>query len=333
MTLAPTGAWMVPAEVMAWIAFHDPRPLAEWHAFTDDKLCRPWLEWGFPHGIVGMVDQAQLLLSGLKARADGRVWRVRNAEVFGGGRAYPFRAQVRRLMRLHGTTAATLAANLEHDILTETSVQAALDRARTEMVDAVRNERLPAIGHRAKTDGASAPSAVPEKIGGALFLGPRTIDVDGWVREDSERPTAEWSGYHGPYFDRVHFRTVDVTVLWPANPSDNGETPDGGLIVTRVGVRTMAKEGSILESAPAAAVPATGSSKTTAPRRLSGRNYAVSDAPLVREIKEMVDTGRSRTPWDAALALAERAEGYGDGISKAKRLVGRYSVVFRAERG
>jgi hypothetical protein len=212
---------MNPAEVTAWIEFRDPRPLAEWHTFTDEKLSRPWPEWGFKHGIVGMVDQVRLLLSALQARTEGQVWSVPNAEVFGGGRVYPYRRLVRRLMR---KTAApsTLAADLERDIETETGVQASLDHARAEMVDAVRSERLVAIGHRAKRDGISDPSAIAEIIEGTLFLGPRTIDWDGWIREDTGLPLDAWSGYRGLFFDRVHFRTADVVALWPATVSASG---------------------------------------------------------------------------------------------------------------
>jgi hypothetical protein len=86
------------------------------------------------------------------------------------------------------------------------------------MIGAVRNERLVAIGHRAKKDYGSDTSAIAEPIAGTLFLGPRTIDVDGWLREDTELPVEEWSGYRGPFFDRVHFRAADVVALWP-NPT------------------------------------------------------------------------------------------------------------------
>jgi hypothetical protein len=230
---------MNPAEVTAWIAFRDPRPLAEWQTFTDEKLSRPWTEWGFKHGIVGMVDQVRLLLSALQARAEGQVWSVASAEVFGGGRVYPYRRLVRRLMRKTGAP-STLAADLERDLRTETDVQAALSHARVEMVDAVRNERLAAIGHRAKSDGVSDPSAIAETIDGTLFLGPRTIDWDGWVREDTELPLDAWSGYRGPFFNRVHFRTADVMALWPATVSVSGGADAESASATRPGAAKSA---------------------------------------------------------------------------------------------
>jgi hypothetical protein len=176
----------------------------------------------FDNGIVGMVDQVRLLLSALRASAEGRVFCLPNADVFGGGSVAPYRALVDRLTQKNATAPAALAADLDRDLRTETDVQAALSHARAEMVDAVRNERLAAIGHRAKSDGVSDPSAIAETIDGTLFLGPRTIDWDGWVREDTELPLDAWSGYRGPFLDRVHFRTADVMVLWPATQSASG---------------------------------------------------------------------------------------------------------------
>jgi hypothetical protein len=213
---------MGPAEVTAWIAFRDPLPHSEWGHFTSDKLGRSWPEWGFEHGIVGMEDQARLLLSALKTRAEGRVWRVPNADLFGGDCAYPFRAHVRRLMRRHGALAVTLAAEFDRDIGSHSRVYEALASAQGEMIAAVRDGRLELLGHEAKGDGQSDPSAVAKRIDSVLFLGPRTIDLDGWVREDRRLPVDEWAGYRGPYFDRLHFRTKEVTALWPERvPADN----------------------------------------------------------------------------------------------------------------
>jgi hypothetical protein len=219
---AHAGTWMDPAEVTAWIAFRNPLPHTKWDEFTNDKLSRPWPEWGFKRGIVAMEDQARPLLSALQTRAERRVWRVPNADAFDGGWLYPFRAHVRRLMRKHATSAAALAVELEQDIATHTRAYTALAQAQQEMIAAVREERLELLGHEAKGDGQSDPSAVAKRIDGVLFLGPRTIDLDGWVREDSQLSVDEWAGYRGPYFDRLHFRTREVMALWPERlPADN----------------------------------------------------------------------------------------------------------------
>ena len=213
--LAPHSAWMDAGQVTAWIAFRDPLAHSMWHEFTNDKLIRPWPEWGFKHGIVAMEDQARLLLAALQARSEKRPWRAPTEEPFGGGWTKPYRAHVSRLMREHAASATTLAADLEQDIKTHTTVYTALDRAQREMIAAVREERLGLFGHKAKGDRQSDPSAVAEKVEAVLFLGPRTIDLDGWVREDSQLPLEEWAGYRGPYYDRVHFRTREILALWP----------------------------------------------------------------------------------------------------------------------
>jgi hypothetical protein len=202
-----------------------------WDEFTNDKLIRSWPEWGFKHGIVAMEDQARLLLAALQARSEKRRWHVPNVELFGGGWAKPYRALVSRLMRQQAASATTLAADLEQDIRTHTTVYAALDRAQREMITAVREERLELFGHKAKGDGHSDPSAVAERVEAVLFLGPRTIDLDGWVREDRQLPIEEWAGYRGPYYDRLHLRTSKVLALWPERApreSDVSTIPPAG---------------------------------------------------------------------------------------------------------
>ena len=229
--LTPQNAWMGPDEVIAWIAFRNPLPHSKWDEFTNDKLIRTWPDWGFKHGIIAMEDQARLLLAALQARSEGRAWCVPNADGFGGGLASPYRKHVSSIMRHHAASATTLAADLEQDIKTHTTVYAALDRAQQEMIAAVREERLELFGHKAKGDGQADPSAIAERVEAVLFLGPRTIDLDGWIREDRQLPIEEWAGYRGPYYDRLHLRTSKVLALWPERApreSDVSTIPPAG---------------------------------------------------------------------------------------------------------
>ena len=178
-----------------------------------------------------MEDQARLLLAALQARSEGRAWCVPNADGFGGGLASPYRKHVSSIMRHHAASATTLAADLEQDIKTHTTVYAALDRAQQEMIAAVREERLELFGHKAKGDGQADPSAIAERVEAVLFLGPRTIDLDGWIREDRQLPIEEWAGYRGPYYDRLHLRTSKVLALWPERApreSDVSTIPPAG---------------------------------------------------------------------------------------------------------
>jgi hypothetical protein len=72
----------------------------------------------------------------------------------------------------------------------------------------------------------------------------------------------------------------------------------------------------------------------TAPRlRPAGLNYELADQPLLEAMHRLICDGGARGPWDAALAVVKTAEGAGSPQSKAKRLSGRYSAAFRAERG
>jgi hypothetical protein len=213
---------MGPAQVTAWIAFRDPRSFADWDAFSADKLNRPWAEWGFLFGIEGREDQATLLLAALKSRAEGKVW-VGPTEEFGGAWKRSCRAHVRRLMRKFDVPATELASQLEQDIATQTVIDRRLEEARRQMVVAVRDELLNAFGHRAYDDGKSDPNAVAKKVDSSLFLGPRTINYDGWLRADVDRRLEEWAGCTGPCFDRVHFRTDDILTLWPADGADNSK--------------------------------------------------------------------------------------------------------------
>jgi hypothetical protein len=227
---------MDPAEVTAWIAFRNPLPHSEWDEFTNGELSRSWPEWGFKQGIVALEDQARLLLSAFLARAQRRPWRAPTAELFGAGRIKPFREQVSHLMRQHAASATALAAELEQDIKTHTAVYTALDSAQRKMIAAVREELLELFGHKAKGDGQADPSAVAERVEAVLFLGPRTIGLDGWIRADRQLPIEEWAGYRGPYYDRVHFRTSQVLALWPEQVSRESD------ILSSPPVRTVAQE-------------------------------------------------------------------------------------------
>jgi hypothetical protein len=67
-------------------------------------------------------------------------------------------------------------------------------------------------------------------------------------------------------------------------------------------------------------------------RKPAGLNFQEADAPLVAEMKRLIDAHQAHHRWDAALAVVGRAKGHGNAQSKAKRLLGRYSDTFGAER-
>jgi hypothetical protein len=214
------------AQVTAWIAFGDARSFDQWDAFAADKLSRSWAEWGLLFGITGMLGPAHTLLAALESRAKGKAWRGPTGE-FGGTWKWGYRAQVRKLMRRSGVSAAVLASQLKQDIATQTEIDKRLEEARKKWVGAIRNKVMHVFGHRAHADGKSDPSAIAEKIDFRLLLGPRTISYDGWLRADVNRELKEWVGYTGPFFDRVHVRTSDALTLRPLDRATNPEPPQG----------------------------------------------------------------------------------------------------------
>jgi hypothetical protein len=57
-------------------------------------------------------------------------------------------------------------------------------------------------------------------------------------------------------------------------------------------------------------------------------SFAASDEPLIAEMRSLIETERTLSPWAAAARVADRAAGGGTHESKIKRLVSRYSEKF-----
>jgi hypothetical protein len=55
-----------------------------------------------------------------------------------------------------------------------------------------------------------------------------------------------------------------------------------------------------------------------------GKGYKEKDAPLIEEMRRLIETGAATSVWAAAVALAPNATGGGTNDSKAKRLLGRF---------
>jgi len=66
-------------------------------------------------------------------------------------------------------------------------------------------------------------------------------------------------------------------------------------------------------------------------RKPAGVNYAAADCPLIEEMHSLITSGQAKGPYDAALAVVDRAKGSPNSESKAKRLVRRYSAAFSSE--
>jgi hypothetical protein len=226
----PDGVWIEVPGTLSWVAFRDASAIANWDEFSGSKLTRRWPDWGFHFGLNGFQRQAAGVLEAMKARAAGQPWPTPN---HGLTTAYPIRAHVRRLMRKFSLSAGHLAEQLAEDIRTESGLLAAIDQAQSQVISLVRDEKLSAFGRRAIRERQSDPTAVHEKLDPMLFLGPRTIDLDGWVREDTNLPFKETQGYKGPYFDLIRFRTDDVTRIWPAPRAGKATTKAIGVTFTK----------------------------------------------------------------------------------------------------
>ena len=208
----PSGIWIGVPETYSWVAFHDASAFGNWDDFSGTKLTRSWPEWGFHYGLNGFQRQATTLLYAMRARGAGRPW---HTPADSPTLAYPVRAHVRLLMRKFDLSPSVLAEQLARDIATESELLAKIDQAQLQVIALVRNEKLSAFGRRAQSAGQPDPTAVHEKLDPKLFLGPRTIDLCGWVRQDTNLPFQETQGYRGPYFDLVRFRVDEVIAIWP----------------------------------------------------------------------------------------------------------------------
>ena len=76
-----------------------------------------------------------------------------------------------------------------------------------------------------------------------------------------------------------------------------------------------------------------GNEQETSPASTRGRkkgsgSFAQLDAPLVKEMKELIDSGKVVSPHAAATQIADRAKGAGAPESKVRRLINRFNEKF-----
>ncbi|MFT8948069.1 MAG: hypothetical protein ABF876_16320 [Acetobacter aceti] len=80
--------------------------------------------------------------------------------------------------------------------------------------------------------------------------------------------------------------------------------------------------------APDAETSEAPSQKPKKQSRFKGGGYSRKDAPLIQEMKSLLEQGKASSVWDAAQQVADRAAGGGEDISKVKRLTGRFNETF-----
>jgi hypothetical protein len=64
------------------------------------------------------------------------------------------------------------------------------------------------------------------------------------------------------------------------------------------------------------------------PRSPHPSSYAADDAPLLDEMREMIEAGTASGPYPAALLVVDQARGGGETVSKVRRLEKRYIATF-----
>lgn len=162
-----------------------------------------------------------------------------------------------------------------------------LEEATRALKDAILAKRIIAYG---RPDDWPEPKAGHEPIDATLFMDD-TIAVT--LNDRVQQGTTVLRGgiRGGPGYTAVQFMTAEVLAVWPPLGADAPSAPSGKPL------------------------------RASKPR---GLDYAVSDAPLIREMEELLLTGRASNPWQAALIVSEKAIGSGSGLSKAKRLRDRF---------
>ena len=65
-------------------------------------------------------------------------------------------------------------------------------------------------------------------------------------------------------------------------------------------------------------------------RKPGSGSYAEHDAPLVQEMKALIDKGEAASPHAAAIQIVNKAKGSGTEESKVRRLVDRYNDEFNS---
>jgi hypothetical protein len=300
--------WWSADQAVAWIAYGEANPTASWMEMPGELWSR---NWGF--------NPPDELLSALRARAGRQPWRPERPPV-----RWPrhyYRAVARRLVRETGEDAAALVDLLEADLARRADTEAAVADAQAELVTAVADGPLEAWGVRLDFHGNPVGEGVPERIKPEVFRGGnRTITPGGTVElppgEDGHTPLGDIFNRTRPRWGEITFAAADVMRLWPrgeqaaASPSGPVQTP----------CASAAPPYAALPSPPEGASPQATSPK----KRAGGLNYDAKDAPLLAEMKELLDKREVETVHAAARHVAPKAAGSMQGDSKAKRLATKF---------
>lgn len=113
-------------------------------------------------------------------------------------------------------TYGELHAQLKMEAEDNRTASVRLGEARSQLLEALRCERISAYGHKSFLNGAPDKSSPYEAIPFTVFI-EKGITVTSWntAEPDRDLPMEAWVGRRGVHFGDVQFKTADILTLWP----------------------------------------------------------------------------------------------------------------------
>lgn len=166
----------------------------------------------------------------------------------------------------------------------------AAQRAVAALVEAWSASTLVVIGIPDREAGKPDPDAKPEKVPPELFTLAALILRNNRLERGAAGTIEDSMLARRPLYSNLKMKRAEVERLWP------------------LGIKALER------SAP-----------PFKRRLVRGVDYTEADGPLVKKMREMVESGTARNPTDAARALARQASGSATEPSKVARLLKRYA--------
>lgn len=202
VTLEDPAVW-TPFDVFTWVAFGERRSGAD-HLLPHVEWSRNWIHWP-PQNLAQAFHE---IWSGVPWQPD--------PDSYESGWADNDRVWARRVMEQTGASARELAWVLDADIERYRWNEARYQNAKSTVIAAIREGRLPVWARKAHGRGSPNYAAEHE------LLTPRWFTQNG-LREVNEAAWVDAPGnYKGPWWDEVHFDADKVQAIWPAPPSSAG---------------------------------------------------------------------------------------------------------------
>lgn len=307
-----------PTEALTWLAFGKPQTWDEWNRWDLDFIRRwrthppatdvlrllearaapcpsyPWhpviRDRSPPGEPVVVVGWASSFASPPRTvRGLDGFQRVPGAPELARAIRADYRRKLGRLVS-YGELVALLRANLAED----RERDAELDAANRALRKAIGTGQVTALGVP-----ASSLNQLPQPLPRVIASWPIQFRHDGIEPSQEATPADRFAMQSSARFVRVRFDAAEIRAL--------RQPIHGGANATNAGM-----------AAP-----------TQARRRHTGLDYRQCDAPLVQQMKVMLDTGKAHSRTDAARAVENQAAGRGKSDGKVARLVKLFGKTYR----